>query len=78
MLKRSDYPAEIALQLSTMGGGPEDRVESAKTRLARLFISRAVEQVTPHPRWPLIETHQWTPNQRLQRLDVDEDRQQDQ
>jgi len=41
----SDYPAEVALQLSTPAGEAEDWVVSAQARLAPLFISRAVEQV---------------------------------
>ncbi len=41
----SDYPAEVALQLSTPAGEAEEWVVAAQARLAPLFISRAVEQV---------------------------------
>jgi len=41
----SDYPAEIALQLSAPAGEAEGWVVSAQARLAPLFIGRAVEQV---------------------------------
>lgn len=48
----SDYPAEIALQLSTTGGGPEDRVKSAQARLASLIIGQAVDLVLAAPSEP--------------------------
>jgi len=40
---KSDYPAEIAIQLSTSEGGPEDRIVSAQKRLASLLIRQAAE-----------------------------------
>jgi hypothetical protein len=46
---RSSYPAEIALQLSTSEGGPEERIKSAQARLASLVIGRACDLVLAAP-----------------------------
>jgi len=38
----SDYPAEVALQLSTTQIGPEERIISAQVRFARLLLGNAI------------------------------------